>query len=68
MTQKAEEYLNLAEKCERAAGAANLPSTKVAMLACAAVWRRMAAKVGTSDVAGSNTSLGQRPSDWTMDS
>jgi hypothetical protein len=66
MTPKTEEYLNLAEKCERAAGATNLPSTKVAMLACAAVWRRMATKVSTRDVSGPNTSLGRLI--WTMDS
>ncbi len=40
---KAEDvYLHLAEKCERAAVAADLPSTKVEMLASAAVWRRLA--------------------------
>jgi hypothetical protein len=37
-----EVYLHLAEVCEHAAGAADLPSTKVGMLASAAVWRRLA--------------------------
>jgi len=53
---KAEEvYLHLAEKCERAAVAADLPSTKVEMLACAAVWRRLADDCRLREAARSTT-------------
>lgn len=40
--QSKDVYLHLAEECERAAAAADPPSTKIGMLASAAVWRRLA--------------------------
>ena len=50
---KAKVYLHLAEVCERTA--ADLPETKVEMLASAAVWRRLAMAFSPSEEAGSNT-------------
>ena len=47
-------YLHLAEVCERAAATARLPETKVAMLASAAVWRRLAADFRPWEEAGSS--------------
>jgi hypothetical protein len=47
--------LHLAEECERATRSADLESTKVGMLASAAVWRRLAADFTPSEVARSNT-------------
>ena len=52
---KAKVYLHLAEVCERTAAAADLPETKVEMLASAAVWRRLAIAFSPSEEAGSNT-------------
>jgi hypothetical protein len=48
-------YLHLAEVCERAAGTAPLPETKVGMLASAAVWRRLVADLRSREAAMSTT-------------
>jgi hypothetical protein len=60
-------YLHLAEECERAAAAADLPSTKVGMLASAAVWRRLADDFRLREVARSTTAKDNVRRTRTMD-
>jgi hypothetical protein len=60
-------YLHLARKCERAALAADLPSTKVGMLASAAVWRRLAADLRSWEFARSTTAKDNVRRTRTMD-
>jgi hypothetical protein len=60
-------YLHIAEECVRAAAVADLLSTKVGMLASAAVWRRLADDFRLREVARSTTAKDNGHRTRTMD-